>query len=40
VIAGDFSYALFVVLFLPSVVAEGLVYRRVKSRGGREAPHK
>ncbi len=37
VLAGDFSYAWYGVLLLPSVVGEGLVYQRMKARGMREA---
>lgn len=34
-VAGDFSYVLFAILFFPSVVAEGLVYLKMKGRGMR-----
>ncbi len=38
-IAGGFSYAWLGLLLLPSLVAEGLVYRRIKAREVRPARH-
>ncbi len=38
-VAGGFSYALLGLLLLPSLVAEGLVYRRIKAREVRPARH-
>lgn len=37
---GDFSLALFAVLFVPSVVAEGLVYLRIKGRAMRASENR
>ncbi len=36
-LAGEFSFAWFGLLLLPSLVAEGLVYQKVKARGFRTA---
>ncbi len=36
-LAGDFSYAWFGVLLLPSIVGEGLVYQKVRAPGTRDA---